>query len=252
MPKHARNASRKPPLEPVVITTARARRHAMPCWVIMAIASRSPEYPAPRVSQLAEMQGGGRGRTRTGSERSALGWPAEIHQIPMGALAPAAANRRPSRRTGERRAGRHDPSRRPGLQTAQHLSWRLEQLCTAARLFQIQVHVVFPGDRDAAVQLDALGRRGCSTPAMARSARWRRWCRARGRYDGLAAAMVSIQVGQCLRAWNRRSGGRNCTFGSGVPDGQLQAAFGGADLLGRQQDCCGVGDSDRGTKRLGL
>ncbi len=38
----------------------------------------------------------------------------------------------------------------------------------------------------------------------------------------------------------------------GVFDGQLQAAFGGADLLGRQQDCCGVGDSGIGAQRLGL
>ena len=44
-----------------------------------------------------------------------------------------------------------------GFQPAQVLADRAEQLRTAMRAFEIQLHIVFSGDRDTAVQLNAFG-----------------------------------------------------------------------------------------------
>ena len=143
-----------------------------------------------------------------------------------------------------------------GFESAQQLSRRIEQLRAAVCALEIQVHVVFPGDRDAAVQLDALGRHDTERlgGGQARGGGvGGRGVDARVGDDGPGRGDRDIQVGhpmlERLEAADRPA---ELHSALGVFDGQFQTAFGGADLLGRQQDGRGVGDSGVVTQRDGL
>ena len=133
------------------------------------------------------------------------------------------------------------------------LSRRAEQLRTAMRAFEIQVHVVFPGDRDTAVQLDALGRHGVQRLAGGQprgGGVGGRRLDARVVDHGPRRGNRDVQIGhpmlERLEAADRTA---ELHSALGVFDGQFQTAFGGTDLLGRQQDGRGVGEARVGAER---
>src|SRR5271163_4968002 len=117
---------------------------------------------------------------------------------------------------------------------------------------EIQVHVVFPGDRDTTVQLNALARNSTQrlTGGEARSGRvGGRGVIARVADYGPGRGDSDIQIGhpmlECLKAANWPA---ELNSALGVFDRQLQTPFGGADLLSRQQNGRAVCDSRVGAQ----